>query len=68
MVEAAKRQMDQLVFSSSNFNSLPVDALASALVAISPPNLTRAHLRSPGGSTANEGAIRIAQHITGKPT
>ncbi|CAH2787287.1 MAG: Aminotransferase, class III [uncultured Caballeronia sp.] len=66
VLEAAKRQMDQLVFSSSNFNSLPVDALASALVAISPPNLTRAHLRSPGGSTANEGAIRIAQHITGK--
>ncbi|WP_194726856.1 aspartate aminotransferase family protein [Noviherbaspirillum malthae] len=66
VVEAAKLQMDELVFSSSNFNAPAVDALARALVAISPANLTRAHLRSPGGSTANEGAIRIAQHITGK--
>jgi 4-aminobutyrate aminotransferase len=66
VLEAARAQMDRLVFSSSNFNALPVEALAHALVTISPSNLTRAHLRSPGGSTANEGAIRIAQHVTGK--
>lgn len=66
VLEAAKQQMDDLMFASSTFNSIPVDALAHALVAISPTNLTKAHLRSPGGSIANEGAIRIAQHITGK--
>lgn len=66
VVEAAKQQMDALTFASSTFNSAPVEALAQALVAISPANLTRVHLRSPGGSIANEGAIRIAQYITGK--
>ena len=33
---------------------------------MSPPELTRVNLRSSGGSTANEGAIKIAQWITGK--
>ena len=66
VLAAAKEQMDRLVFASSSFQTEPMRALAEALVRITPANLTRVHLRSTGGSTANEGAIRIAQHVTGK--
>lgn len=66
ILAAVKEQMDRLVFAGSTFQSEPVSALADALIRICPPNLTRVHLRSPGGSTANEGAIRIAQNVTGK--
>ncbi|MET0401813.1 MAG: aspartate aminotransferase family protein [Cystobacter sp.] len=63
---AAKAQMDRLVHTGSSYLSEPIEQLGTALVGLAPPNLTRVHLRSPGGSTANEGAIRIAQHVTGK--
>lgn len=66
VMEVAKQQMDTLMFASSTFNSVPVEELARSLVSIAPGQLTSVHLRSPGGSTANEGAIRIAQYITGK--
>ncbi len=59
-------QLNELTFASANFNSVPVESLARDLAAISPANLTRVHLRSSGGSIANEGAIRIALHYTGK--
>ncbi|MFY0576679.1 aminotransferase class III-fold pyridoxal phosphate-dependent enzyme [Cystobacter fuscus] len=65
VMAAAKAQMDRLVHTGSTYLSEPVEQLGAALVGL-PPNLTRVHLRSPGGSTANEGAIRIAQHVTGK--
>ncbi len=66
VLSAAKEQMDRLVHAGSSFLTEPVERLAAALATIAPPNLSRVHLRSPGGSTANEGAIRIAQHVTGR--
>ncbi|SEU08043.1 aspartate aminotransferase family protein [Stigmatella erecta] len=66
VMAAAKAQMDRLVHTGSSYLSEPVEQLAQALVGLAPANLSRVHLRSAGGSTANEGAIRIAQHVTGK--
>ncbi|MGL4766960.1 MAG: aspartate aminotransferase family protein [Formosimonas sp.] len=66
ILDAAKLQIDKLAYISSSFHCQPLDELAKILIEISPPNLTSVHLRSPGGSTANEGAIKIAQYATGK--
>ncbi|MEL6682263.1 MAG: aspartate aminotransferase family protein [Pseudomonadota bacterium] len=66
VIAAAKQQLDRLAYISSSFHSDPVDELAKLITELTPDNLTSVHLRSPGGSTANEGAIRIAQYATGK--
>ncbi|HMA46734.1 MAG TPA: aspartate aminotransferase family protein, partial [Frankiaceae bacterium] len=66
VVAAVREQAGTLAYASSSFQTRPVRELAAALVRLSPPHLTRVHLRSTGGSTANEGAIRIAQHATGR--
>ncbi len=66
VVEAVRGQLDDLVFASSSFRTSATDQVLELLVGMSPPNLTRVNLRSSGGSTANEGAIKIAQWITGK--
>jgi validone 7-phosphate aminotransferase len=66
VIEAVQEQAGRLAFASSTFQTDPVRMLASELVRLSPPNLTRVHLKNTGGSTANEGAIKIAQHVTGK--
>jgi validone 7-phosphate aminotransferase len=66
VMAAVRDQTERLVFASSSFQTEPTNAVMTELVRISPPNLTRVNLRSSGGSTANEGAIKIAQHHTGK--
>lgn len=66
VVAAVRGQLDDLVFASSSFRTSATDQVLELLVGMSPPNLTRVNLRSSGGSTANEGAIKIAQWITGK--
>jgi 4-aminobutyrate aminotransferase-like enzyme len=63
---AIKRQSDELMFASSMFQTDPTNRVMELLVELSPPNLTRVNLRSSGGSTANEGAIKIAQLHTGR--
>lgn len=66
VIAAVKAQMDKLTFATSLLHSELLDQLADALIEIAPSNLQYAHLRNTGGSTANEGAIRIAQYISGK--
>jgi 4-aminobutyrate aminotransferase len=66
VVAAVRGQLDDLVFASSSFRTTPTDRVMELLVELSPPSLTRVNLRSTGGSTANEGAIKIAQWLTGK--
>jgi len=66
IVRALKEQADHLIFASSMFQTKPTNRVMELLVELSPPNLTRVNLRSSGGSTANEGAIKIAQHHTGR--
>ena len=66
VIGAVRDQLDDLVFASSSFRTTATDRVMELLVAMSPPSLTRVNLRSSGGSTANEGAIKIAQWLTGK--
>jgi 4-aminobutyrate aminotransferase-like enzyme len=66
IVQAVREQAGDLIHVTSKFQSGPVNDLIAALNAISPPNLTRVHLKSASGSDANEGAVKIAQHYTGK--
>lgn len=63
---AVRSQLDELSFASSAFQTESTNRVMELLVRLSPPNLTRVNLRSAGGSTANEGAIKIAQLHTGK--
>lgn len=66
VVAAIRDQSERLTFASSAFQTDPVNRVAELLVELSPPGLTRVNLRSSGGSTANEGAIKIAQLHTGR--
>ncbi|HEV7806366.1 MAG TPA: aspartate aminotransferase family protein [Solirubrobacteraceae bacterium] len=66
IVATIKEQSDELIFASSMFQTEATNRVMEQLVALSPPNLTRVNLRSNSGSTANEGAIKIAQHHTGR--
>jgi 4-aminobutyrate aminotransferase-like enzyme len=66
VMAAVREQTEELVFASSSFQTEPTNQVMRELVKLSPANLTRVNLRSSGGSTANEGAIKIAQHHTGR--
>ncbi|MGE5764346.1 MAG: aspartate aminotransferase family protein [Mycobacterium leprae] len=66
VMAAVHQQTETLVFASSSFQTEPTNRVMQELVRISPTNLTRVNLRSAGGSTANEGAIKIAQYFTGR--
>lgn len=66
VMAAVREQTERLVFASSSFQTEPTNEVMRELVKLSPDNLTRVNLRSSGGSTANEGAIKIAQHLTGR--
>ena len=66
VIAAVRSQADELVFASSSFQTEPTNQVMRQLIELSPANLTRVNLRSCGGSTANEGAIKIAQLHTGR--
>ncbi|MEU3855367.1 aspartate aminotransferase family protein [Streptomyces sp. NPDC029554] len=66
VMAAVREQSERLVFASSSFQTEPTNRVIQELAAISPPNLTRVNLRSSSGSTANEGAIKMAQLHTGR--
>lgn len=66
IIAAIKEQADELVFASSAFQTGPTNRVMELLAELTPPNLTRVNLRSSSGSTANEGAIKIAQLHTGR--
>ena len=66
VVEAIRDQAGKLIHVTSKFQTDPSNALVRALAEVAPPGLTKVHLKASGGSDANEGAIKIAQHITGK--
>jgi 4-aminobutyrate aminotransferase-like enzyme len=66
VVAAMREQMELLIHCSSSFPTRATVALVDELVKVSPPNLDRVHLKVSGGSTANEGAIKMAQMATGK--
>jgi 4-aminobutyrate aminotransferase-like enzyme len=66
LIAAVKRQCDDLAYVGTPFVSRVMVDLAERLVEISPPNLTAVHLRDITGSTAIEGAIKMAQVATGQ--
>src|SRR5690349_10734547 len=61
VVAAIKGQADELLFASSMFQTEVSNRVMDLLVELTPANLTRVNLRSSGGSTATEGAVKIAQ-------
>ncbi|MGC0318345.1 aminotransferase class III-fold pyridoxal phosphate-dependent enzyme [Kitasatospora acidiphila] len=66
IVETVREQAGRLIHVTSKFQTEPLNALVSKLAEVSPPNLTRVHLKSASGSDANESAVKIAQVHTGK--
>ena len=66
VVAAMKEQAEQLIHVTSSFQSDPVNGLVRRLVEVSPQGLTKVHPKVSGGSSANEGAIKMAQRATGK--
>jgi 4-aminobutyrate aminotransferase-like enzyme len=65
IVETIREQAGSLIHVTSKFQARPLNELVRRLVDVSPANLQRVHLKSASGSDANEGAIKIAQHVTG---
>ncbi|MGL5810347.1 MAG: aspartate aminotransferase family protein [Nocardioides sp.] len=66
VIAAIRQQADMLIHVTSSFQSNPVNGLVDRLVELSPANLTQVHLKVSSGSAANEGAIKMAQHASGK--
>ncbi|MFE2547414.1 aspartate aminotransferase family protein [Streptomyces sp. NPDC059355] len=66
VVKAMRDQAERLVHTTSTFQTAPVNELVRWLVEVTPPNLTKVHLKVSGGSTANEGAVKMAQLATGR--
>ncbi|MFF9350247.1 aspartate aminotransferase family protein [Streptomyces sp. NPDC014734] len=66
VVNAMKEQADNLVHATSSFQTDVINRLSARLVSLAPKRLTKAHLKVSGGSTANEGAIKMAQRATGR--
>jgi 4-aminobutyrate aminotransferase len=65
LVEALKRQLDDLPFTPRRFTDEPAIALARKLVAISPEPLGKV-LFATGGSDAIEMALKVARAATGR--
>ncbi|MBD7910639.1 aspartate aminotransferase family protein [Clostridium sp. Sa3CVN1] len=64
--EAVSKQSEKLTHLTSSHMCKPVVNLAKNLVEISPENLTKVTTKVCGGSTANEGAIKLAQYYNKK--
>ena len=64
-VQAIRDNADRLLHVTSSFQTDPVNGLVERLVEVSPANLCRVHVKVSGGSTANEGAIKMAMRRTG---
>lgn len=66
VIAAVRDQAERLIHVTSSFQTGPVNELVRRLVEVSPSNLTKVHLKVSGGSTANEGAVKMAQAATGR--
>lgn len=63
---AVKKQIDQLIHCSSAYHNDIVSELHEKLIKVSPKNLEFAHTKVCSGSTAIEGAVKLAQYYTKK--
>lgn len=66
VLDSVRSQLNMLVHTTSSYMTEPVGNLAKKLVEVSPEGLNKVHLKVCGGSTANEGAIKMAQVVTDK--
>lgn len=66
IIAAVKDQCDKMIHLSSSYYNETVCSLAKKLVEVSPSNIRRVHTKVCSGSTANEGAIKLAQYYTNK--
>jgi 4-aminobutyrate aminotransferase-like enzyme len=66
IVATIREQAGKLIHSTTPFQNEPVNRLTRRLAELSPKRLTKVHLKVASGSSANEGAVKIAQHMTGK--
>lgn len=66
VIAAVRDQAERLIHVTSSFQTGPVNELVRRLVEVSPSNLTKVHLKVSSGSTANEGAVKMAQAATGR--
>jgi taurine--2-oxoglutarate transaminase len=66
IVEAIKAQADKLCYIGPSMGSDVRSELAALMREITPGNLTSTFFTS-GGSAANETAVRLARHYTGRP-
>lgn len=65
VLSAVKKQADNLVHVTSSFQTGPINEVVQRLVDLAPKNLTKVHPKVCSGSTANEGAIKMAQNFNG---
>ena len=65
IIEAAKAQLDKLAYIGPAMANDARSELAALMVDITPKNLTSTFFTT-GGSAANETAIRLARHYTGR--
>ncbi len=66
IVATIRERAGELVHVTSKFQTAPGNELVRRLVGIAPEGLDRVHLKSSSGSDANEAAIKMAQHHTGR--
>lgn len=65
IVEAIKAQADKLCYVGPNFANEARSELAALMTEVTPQNLTATFFTT-GGAAANETAIRLARHFTGR--
>src|SRR4051812_7205904 len=66
VVAAIAEQSRLAIHISSSFQTDQINALVQKLLEVSPANITKVHPKVCSGSTANEGAIKMAQYATGR--
>lgn len=66
VIEAVTQQAQNLIHITSSYMSESVGRLVEKLIEVTPKSLTKIHLKVSGGSTANEGAIKMVQHYNKK--
>ncbi|MDR1449994.1 MAG: aspartate aminotransferase family protein [Propionibacteriaceae bacterium] len=66
ILQAMRDQLDNLIHVTSSFRTGVIEGFVERLAAAAPANITRVHPKVSGGSSANEGAIKMAQRATGK--
>lgn len=65
LIEAIKQQADEVCYIGPSMANRPRSELAALLAKVTPGNLTATFFTS-SGATANENAIKLARHYTGR--